>query len=117
VNEIFITSTRNSIMSKRPSSSANLAREENKNENLRNQAQKDGGEVDIYSTSATSSNNNSNFRRIFKYYKLRNPPPDLSKVIDMRTSNGLTGIKCIPFYSRRFVEFEENGQFHDLGLR
>lgn len=42
----------------------------------------------------TEPSTTSLFRRLFKYYKQRNPPPDLTAVIDLRVSDSTVGVRC-----------------------
>jgi len=54
---------------------------------------------DRRSPSPTSSNsgNDTVFKRLFKRYKARQPPPDLNEVIDLRFHRPESGIRVVPF--------------------
>lgn len=73
-------------------------------------------ESDAYLTN--ESTKSSVFRNLFNYYKRNDPPPDLSKVINMKKPKDASGIRCVPFSSwKDKFEVKDLSQYTDLGLR
>lgn len=80
-------------------------RHQNKNE--------DDPSGDAYG-SRSESPSDSVFKRAFKFYKKRSPPPDLSDVFDLRKSDAAKGIVCSPL---RASEIPDQGLLTSLGFR
>lgn len=113
VNEKFFKSTRRYTISAKQNSSVNMAASRKRN------VPEDGGiDVETDDYASKESSNDSTMRRLFNYYKKNDPPPDLSKVINMKMPNGMPNIHCVPFSSwKNNGDIEDFSQYTDLGLR